>query len=258
MSNSNQSDSNKNNKLEFRTNLPLYDFKNTPLKFKYIIFCTQTKNIRIIYEMLLNLFGISHSKNTLIGIIDGSVEADERRKLVEKYEKGTIKIMIISKAGEEGVDFKRTALIILSDFVYTPSEYQQILGRAVRLGSDKPDPRPGYDSTTSIPKTIECYSIINTFMGNHTQIKAGSNRPSIMYSYEISSLNIVLTKRAEINTFKDSISRIFYNNTTGVSPTRRGPVISPSTKRRLKKSVKRKLSVKRKSVKRKLSLKRKK
>lgn len=249
---------NKNNKLEFRTNLPLYDFKNTPLKFKYIIFCTQTKNIRIIYEMLLNLFGISHSKNTLIGIIDGSVEADERRKLVEKYEKGTIKIMIISKAGEEGVDFKRTALIILSDFVYTPSEYQQILGRAVRLGSDKPDPRPGYDSTTSIPKTIECYSIINTFMGNHTQIKAGSNRPSIMYSYEISSLNIVLTKRAEINTFKDSISRIFYNNTTGVSPTRRGPVISPSTKRRLKKSVKRKLSVKRKSVKRKLSLKRKK
>ena len=249
---------NKNNKLEFRTNLPLYDFKNMPLKFKYIIFCTQTKNIRIIYEMLLNLFGITHSTNTLIGIIDGSVEADQRRKLVDEYEKGTIKIMIISKAGEEGVDFKRTALIILSDFVYTPSEYQQILGRAVRLGSNNPDPRPGYDSSTSIPGTIECYSIINTFMGNHTQIKAGSNRPSIMYSYEVSSLNIVLTKRAEINTFKDSISRIFYNNATGVSPTRRGPVISPSTKRRLKKSVKRKLSVKRKSVKKKLSLKRKK
>ena len=203
----------------------IYDFKNNLVKYKYIIFCSKIENLQSVRNLLV-ASGIS---NNLIGEIRGGMSTDDRKNNVEKYERGIIKFMLITQAGEEGVDFKRTALIILADFVYTPSEYQQILGRAIRLNSNLPDPN---DSKTLIPKIIECYSIINTFVGNHFYTRNAKQVP--IYSYEVLSLKVLLEKRAEIDKFTKDIGLIFYSNTSGLPQS--GLVQSPSTKKILKKS----------------------
>ena len=207
-------------------NIPsIYDFQNNPIKYKYIIFCSKIENLNRVKELLIS----NYIPSNLIGEIKGGMSITERKKNADKYDRGEIRFMLLTEAGEEGVDFKRTALIILADFVYTPSEYQQIIGRAVRLNSNLPD---SADKYTSIPDQIECYSIINTFVGNNNYIRNRKLFP--IYSYEVLSLKTLLEKRVEINKFTSDISRIFYGNTTGSSPI--GIIQSPSTKRIVKRS----------------------
>ena len=112
--------------------------------------------------------------------------------------------MIISKAGEEGVDFKRTGLLILADPVWTPSEYEQILGRAVRLNSNTRIVRPpniedpNLDKDTPIPKILECYTILFTLQN------------SDKYSYDLLMFKNMLRKRAMTKKFLENIKDYFY------------------------------------------------
>ena len=190
---------------EIKTNLeiPLKEKFNT-FSYKYIIFCIFQDNIKLLYDFLS-----TYIEKTKIGIIKGDTSAEERKNIADDYDKGNIKIIILSKAGEEGVDFKRTGVIMLADGVWTSAEYDQILGRAVRKNSnlrikDNGEIDEEIDPNTLIPDKIECISILLT-----ARFKEPTN-DIVKYSGDLRQFKIILTKRAITNEVIKKIEPYFY------------------------------------------------
>jgi SNF2 family DNA or RNA helicase len=78
---------------------------------------------------LLNERKISH------GVFKGGLTDKERAKLVDDYNEGRIKHLLLSDAGAEGLDLKGTkAVHLLTPQWNTPRE-SQVTGRAIRFGS---------------------------------------------------------------------------------------------------------------------------
>jgi superfamily II DNA or RNA helicase len=86
----------------------------------------------------LNLL-MNHFKEHNISFrhITGSVPKSKREKYVEEYNEGEIKILLISKAGGEGLDLKNTTNLIIMDPAWNEATHTQVIGRAIRKGSHK-------------------------------------------------------------------------------------------------------------------------
>jgi len=70
------------------------------------------------------------------GIITGSVKDEaERAKTVRQFNDGEFHVLIISKAGGEGLDLKETATVILMQPSWNQAEIDQATGRAIRYKS---------------------------------------------------------------------------------------------------------------------------
>jgi SNF2 family DNA or RNA helicase len=67
--------------------------------------------------------------------ITGDVTMKTRAEAVAKYNKGDIKVLLISKAGGEGLDLKNTKNMIVMEPAWNESTHMQVIGRAVRKGS---------------------------------------------------------------------------------------------------------------------------
>ncbi len=68
-------------------------------------------------------------------IITGDCEEDDRYHAMEKYNAGNVNVLLISKAGCEGLDLKATNHVIIMESNWNEAMDQQIIGRAIRLGS---------------------------------------------------------------------------------------------------------------------------
>jgi superfamily II DNA or RNA helicase len=78
--------------------------------------------------------------------IVGDISSKNREKYVKQYnEEGEdpVNVLLISKAGEEGLDLKRTNSVILMEPSWTNASHDQIIGRGVRFMSHK-DLSPEY------------------------------------------------------------------------------------------------------------------
>ncbi len=73
--------------------------------------------------------------------INGSMSKKKREEAVSKYNKGKAKILLISKAGGEGLDLKETKYVIIMEPAWNESSIQQVIGRAVRMGSHSKLPK---------------------------------------------------------------------------------------------------------------------
>ncbi len=86
-------------------------------------------------------FGVDIIKKNLddIGadydLITGSVPSSMRQEIVDKYNSGEYQVLIITRAGGEGLDLKNTNNIIILDPVWNPSSLEQIMGRGIRYKS---------------------------------------------------------------------------------------------------------------------------
>ena len=69
------------------------------------------------------------------GIIVGSTPLSERLDIVKKYNEGSILILVISKAGSEGLDLEETRNIIVLDPPWNQANLDQIIGRGIRYKS---------------------------------------------------------------------------------------------------------------------------
>lgn len=98
------------------------------INFKYVIYSRSTNFLLALSTFLesrLNIVGLN-----LIGKLTGEVQ--DRKSVIRKYNNGSIRILLITDAAMEGVDLRRTAMIILAEPVWTKSKYDQIKGRGVR------------------------------------------------------------------------------------------------------------------------------
>lgn len=77
-------------------------------------------------------------RNLKVGFILGSTTPQERSSTIHSFNEGGadgVRIVIFSKAGAEGVDYKKMRLLILMQPQWTVGLALQVKGRAVRLGS---------------------------------------------------------------------------------------------------------------------------
>lgn len=73
--------------------------------------------------------GIPHA------IFTGSVPDEERKHIVENYNKGKVPVLIISGAGAEGLDLKGTKLMQIAEPHWQEEMINQVRGRAIRFHS---------------------------------------------------------------------------------------------------------------------------
>ncbi len=73
--------------------------------------------------------------NIKYDLITGSVKASLRMDIVEAYNNDLFQVLIITKAGSEGLDLKGTRHIIVMDPVWNYSVLEQIIGRGSRYKS---------------------------------------------------------------------------------------------------------------------------
>jgi len=80
-------------------------------------------------------------KNIPFAEINGSLSALERTRIVKDYNSEKIKILLISKAGGEGLDLKNTDDVIFIDPSWNEGTEEQIQGRAIRYKSHESRPK---------------------------------------------------------------------------------------------------------------------
>jgi SNF2 family DNA or RNA helicase len=74
-----------------------------------------------------------YSKKISFKTIEGSLSKKKRNEVVEKYNANEFKVLLISKAGGEGLDLKETSHVILMEPNWNEAGNKQVIGRAVRF-----------------------------------------------------------------------------------------------------------------------------
>jgi SNF2 family DNA or RNA helicase len=87
-----------------------------------------SSGLKIIQEAL-DARGITYAS------VKGSLTADERKKAVAGYNRDEIRVLFISKAGGVGLDLKGTREVILLESSWSKAQEDQVIGRAIRIGS---------------------------------------------------------------------------------------------------------------------------
>ena len=78
---------------------------------------------------------ILKNNNFKFKVISGDTDAYYRDEYVKKYNKGKIQVLLITRAGSEGLDLKNTKNVVILDPVWNPAGMEQIIGRAIRYNS---------------------------------------------------------------------------------------------------------------------------
>ena len=98
-------------------------------------------------------------------VFKGGVSAKEKSKMVKDYNDNKFSVLIITKAGSEGLDLKETRNMIIMDPVWHDAGIQQIIGRAVR-----------YRSHVNLPnkdRVVHVYKMMLTFPSGNPNRKTG-------------------------------------------------------------------------------------
>ena len=78
---------------------------------------------------VLNSEGISYR------VYSGGINKEQRQKLIEDFNDDEFNVLIITKAGGEGIDLKGVKSIIVMEPPWNDASLQQIVGRAIRYKS---------------------------------------------------------------------------------------------------------------------------
>ncbi len=136
--------------------------------------------------------------------INGSLSKERRDYAVSEYNANKIKVLLISKAGGEGLDLKNTTGIILMNPSWNESANKQIIGRGVRL-----------ESHHSLPLRSRHVHIYKLFMIKPEEKKdvkticttlAIKNKTKLL-SIDLYMRNVSILKEVEINKFYEFMKR---------------------------------------------------
>ena len=97
--------------------------------FKGVVYSNYLKYGVNLLEEKLKKAGLKVAKFT------GQMKDKERKKIVSDYNKGKIDVLLISRAGGEGLDLKGTKLIQILEPHWNESQIEQVVGRGVRYKS---------------------------------------------------------------------------------------------------------------------------
>ena len=107
------------------------------------------------------------ANNVSFAVVTGSISALQRKEAVDKYNKKEVCVLIISKAGEVGLDLKNTRQIVFANLPWNFATYEQVVGRGVRFKS--------HASLPDKERQVDVYVFLQTkepskFISNKTSI----------------------------------------------------------------------------------------
>jgi len=106
----------------------IFNSERTPI----VIFSDHLEPVDIISSFL-------KSKKRRVGVIDGSVSAEERHKLVKFYQAGRLDFLVCSlEAASVGLTMTKGNNVVFNDMSANPATNAQALKRVHRIGQDKP------------------------------------------------------------------------------------------------------------------------
>ena len=86
-------------------------------------------------------YGLKPIKNSLTKnkisnrIYSGELSMKEKEKIVKEFNENKYQVLVISKAGSEGLDLKEVRKVFIMDPMWNETGLQQVKGRAIRLNS---------------------------------------------------------------------------------------------------------------------------
>jgi len=94
----------------------------------------------VIYSnwLTFGIIPITHlldEKNITYAVISGKITKEGRELAVKNFNKGTKQVLVITKAGGEGIDLKGVRNIVILDPTWNPASMEQIMGRGIRYKS---------------------------------------------------------------------------------------------------------------------------
>jgi len=107
----------------------LYKGLESDPNFKAVVYSNYLQSGILPLAEALEKKGVPHH------VFTGGLKDSERREIVEDYNSGNVKILLVSGAGSEGLDLKGTKLMQLMEPHWNQSRLDQMTGRAVRHGS---------------------------------------------------------------------------------------------------------------------------
>lgn len=113
----------------------------------------------------LNKEGITHKTFT------GGLNDKEKKSIVDSYNKGKLKALIISSTGGEGLDLKRTRQVHILEPHWNDEKINQVIGRAAR-----------YKSHTDLPEDKQVVNVYKYV----SKIPGSSERTADQYLTEVS------------------------------------------------------------------------
>ncbi len=120
-------------------------------------------------------------------VVSGEEGASQKQESVSRYNSGQVNVMIISRAGAEGLDLKNTANIYILDQPWNEATREQVIGRGVR-----------YKSHASLPEKFRYVNVYNTFFINNEEIDLLEKVRKIKDDKTFSLiLNLIKEKQAE-------------------------------------------------------------
>ena len=105
----------------------LHHIKNS--KGPALVYSNYLESGLIPLSKLLKAHGIEHE------VFTGALNDKERKSLVEKYNTGRTKALLISSSGAEGLDLKRTRQVHIMEPHWHEPKIDQVIGRAIRYKS---------------------------------------------------------------------------------------------------------------------------
>jgi SNF2 family DNA or RNA helicase len=118
------------NKIAEKESAKYEEIKKLLLKKKQTVLYSEFLEKGIdIYTDFMDIHNIPYA------IISGETTPKERREAVNAYNMGEIKVLVISRAGELGLDLMNTRQIIFANLPWNFATYEQVVGRGVRFKS---------------------------------------------------------------------------------------------------------------------------
>jgi superfamily II DNA/RNA helicase len=172
--------------------------KNENKKYndQYIVFSNFLDAGSKIVEEQLRKNNISYAS------INGSVTKKKRAEIVNKYVKGDIKVVIISKAGAEGLNLLKTGYIFIMDQGWNNTLMEQVIGRGVR-----------YKSHMDLPPEKRNVKIFKLFLITPKEASSFNKTIASASPFLNGTIDLMLNGRNEhkqesINKFIDKLKKI--------------------------------------------------
>ena len=152
--------------------------------------------------MIANL----NDNNIKFDHIDGSMTISNRKKAVDNYNSGKVNILLISKAGGEGLDLKETKFVIILEPSWNDSTLLQVIGRAVRYESHinlRKKDQIVYVYKLHMFKPVE-EEFLDSIVNEH---KVNSPVKDILLSVDLYLRNFSYLKQVVIDEFMEKIKK---------------------------------------------------
>lgn len=122
---------------------------DTPKMIELFNIITTNKYPAVIYSNYLKngiypIYKILTANNISCQIITGGQQPEEMKNIVDSYNNGKLKVLLISSAGSESLDLKKTRQIHIMEPHWNEAKIKQVIGRAIRYKSHeglKPEER---------------------------------------------------------------------------------------------------------------------